>query len=315
MNSLKKAANVALKVCMGLNKKDNVLVIYDSQKKKIANSIFSVASNIGKNVHALKIKEPKVNGEEPSKKTALEMLKYDVIIMVTSKSLSHTNARRNACKYGARIASMPGITKDMFIRTMNANYKKIDKNTTKLSRILTKGKNVKITTKKGTNVDLSIKGRKSSEGALITKKSQFDNLPSGESSIGPIEGTTNGVLIVDASMAGVGKVKNLKIEFKDGFAVKITGDKSKDLKKMLDGIKHKNAYAVAELGIGTNDKAKITGKILEDEKVLGTAHIALGNNKSYGGKLDVPIHLDGIFKDPTIFIDNKKIMVDGKLII
>ncbi|MCH6574776.1 MAG: PAS domain-containing protein, partial [Bacteroidetes bacterium] len=65
----------------------------------------------------------------------------------------------------------------------------------------------------------------------------------------------------------------------------------------------------------TNDKAIISGNILEDEKVLGTCHIALGNNTGFGGKINIPLHLDGIIKNPTISVDNKKIMESGKLLI
>ncbi len=86
-------------------------------------------------------------------------------------------------------------------------------------------------------------------------------------------------------------------------------------KKNIKSIKNKDVYNIAEFAVGLNNKAKIIGNILEDEKVYGTAHVALGNNKSYGGKIDVPIHLDGVFDKPTVFIDNKKIMDNGKLII
>jgi len=65
------------------------------------------------------------------------------------------------------------------------------------------------------------------------------------------------------------------------------------------------------LGVGTNPKAKITGNVLEDEKVFGTAHIALGNNTAFEGKVDVPVHVDGVFTKPTIFLDKKKIIEKG----
>ena len=315
MSSLSKAAENALRVCMNLEKADSLLIVYDKKKEKIAKALLNESKKISPNSKSLKIKEPKVNGEEPSKNTAKEMLKYDVIMLVTSKSLSHTKARRDASKKGARITSMPGITEDMFIRTMKADYYEVEKKTNKLAKVLKKGKKVRIITKKGTNITMGIKGRKLFFGCLCNKKGSFHNLPSGETCLAPLECTTNGVLIVDASMAGVGKVSSLKIIVKDGFAVDIIGKKSGKLKKVLDSVKDKNAYAIAELGIGTNDKAKITGKILEDEKVLGTAHIALGNNKSYGGKIDVPIHIDGVFRKPTIWVDNKKIMDNGKLLI
>jgi aminopeptidase len=310
----KKASNVALINCLNLKKKESLLIVYDNKKTSIAKNIFNVAKTFSSKVKLLKIKEPRVNGQEPLNSISFEMKKHDVIMLITTKSLSHTKARRDATKTGTRIASMPGITTDMFNRTMSANYNEISKLTKKLSIILTKGKFVKVTTKKGTNVTMSIKGRKSLSDALITKKKDFSNLPSGESCLGPVEGTTNGTLIVDASF--LTKVdKPIKITFEEGYATNIVGGKvAKKVVKQLNSIKDKNAFAVAELGIGTNNMAKITGNILEDEKVKGTAHIALGNNKSYGGKINVPIHLDAVFKNPTIYVDNKKIIDNGNFL-
>ena len=78
-------------------------------------------------------------------------------------------------------------------------------------------------------------------------------------------------------------------------------------------LKNKLYKNVAELGIGTNYKAKIRGNILEDEKVLGTCHIAFGNNKHFGGKVDVPFHVDFVIQNPTIYSDDVLILKDGKL--
>jgi aminopeptidase len=89
---------------------------------------------------------------------------------------------------------------------------------------------------------------------------------------------------------------------------------AKKLVNMLDSV-GKNARNIAEFGIGTNDSVKLSGILLEDEKVMGTVHIALGNNVSMGGKINVPIHLDGVIKEPTVFLDSKVIMKDGKLLV
>ena len=40
---------------------------------------------------------------------------------------------------------------------------------------------------------------------------------------------------------------------------------------------------LAELGIGTNDKASRPDNVLEAEKILGTIHLALGDNTGFGG--------------------------------
>jgi len=108
--------------------------------------------------------------------------------------------------------------------------------------------------------------------------------------------------------------KPLKVNVKNGYAIGFEGYKAKKLENLLNSV-GKEARNIAEFGIGTNEKAKITGNILEDEKAIGTCHIALGNNVGFGGKVDVQLHIDGIIKRPTIWIDDEKIMDDGKMLI
>lgn len=318
MKKIEKAAETIIHECMNVCKKDSVLVITDKCLKEIGVILFRAALPFAKKTKVVEIPIVKRNGMEPPKDIAKEMLSYSVILIATSKSISHTKARRNANKAGARIASMPGITKDMMERCIVLDYEKLKKLTKKVSEKLDKANKARITTKKGTDITMSLKGRKCIFAyGVLDKKINFDNLPSGEAGLGPVEGSSNGVIICDASIGGIGKVdKPVKIIVKDGFAVKITGGKAaKKFYDVLKDVKDKNAFGAAELGIGTNWKARITGKVLEDEKVLGTCHIAFGNNKSYGGKLDVPVHIDCVIKTPTIFLDNKKIMQNGKLLI
>jgi len=246
------------------------------------------------------------------------MKKFDVVFCPTAKSLTHTDARRAASAKGVRIATFPGITKDVMIRGMNADYKAISKRTIKLQKILEKGKEVRVTAPAGTDISFKITGRKviPSKG-LFHAKGESGNLPTGETFLAPVEGTAKGVFVVDGSMAGLGLIKNanIKIEVEKGYATKISGGiAAKKLKVMLDKV-GKEARNIAEFGIGTNDSAKLSGILLEDEKVMGTIHIAVGNNVSMGGSVNVPIHLDGVIKKPTVWMDKKLLMKDGKLLI
>lgn len=315
--SLEEAAEIAVRDCMGVKQNEMVLVITDSNKITIGQALCEQAGKYAAKAELIKIPIGKRHGEEPPSWINREMLKYDVILIPTTRSLSHTKARQEVMQAGARIASMPGITEEIMIRGMNADYKAIQKRTNALKEIIGNSKVVKITTEAGTNISMSIEGRKCFGGAgIYHEKGAFGNLPAGEACLGPVEGTTNGVFIVDASIGGIGKVdKPIKVDVKGGYAVKIEGGKSAEkLRNMLKGL-GKEAYNIAELGIGTNDAAKISGNVLEDEKVLGTAHIALGNNLYYGGHVDVPIHTDGVFFKPTIWLDDKVIMEKGKLLI
>lgn len=318
ITKLDTASQIAIRDCMGAKKNEKILVITDEIKREIGLSLYENAIRLGYYALLVEMKSGKINGEEPPAEVAELMQKFDVVFCPTAKSLTHTNARRAASAKGVRIATFPGITKDVMIRGMNADYKKIAALSIKLKKILEKGKFVRVTAPAGTDISFSIEGRTAyASKGLFHAKGESGNLPTGETYLAPVEGTSNGIFVVDGSMAGLGLIKNanIKIEVENGYATLISGGKiANKLRKMLDEV-GKDARNIAEFGIGTNDSAKLSGVLLEDEKVMGTIHIALGNNVSMGGSVNVPIHLDGVVKRPTVWLDNKLIMKDGKLLV
>ncbi|MBN1521203.1 MAG: aminopeptidase [Candidatus Aureabacteria bacterium] len=298
-----------------LQLKDNesCLIVTDSNKRAIAEAFYSYAKQKVKDkARLLEIPVGSHHGEDPPSEVVVQMLLYDVELLITTFSLSHTTARRNASKNGIRIASMPDITEEIINRCLDIDYIALKKRCEKIHGILSRCSQVQVTTDLGTDMMFtrgtnSIYGQK---GALLDEYGAFGNLPDGEVCFWP--SWSEGVCFIDASMAGIGKLdKPLKVIVRDSQAVSITGKHAARLKALLDGI-GPAAYAIAELGIGQNDKAVITGNILEDEKVMGTAHIAFGNNLSFGGKNDVPLHLDGVIKNARIFADGEEISTEGK---
>ena len=317
LTKLDRASQIAIRDCMGAKKKESVLVITDELKREIGLSLYENAVKLGHEALLVEMKSREINGEEPPSYVADLMKKFDIVLCPTAKSLTHTDARRNASAKGVRVATFPGITKDVMIRGLNADYKKIAALTLKLKRRLEKTKVVRVTTSKGTDITMPIKGRMiiPSKG-LFHNKGEGGNLPTGEAFVAPIEGKTEGVFVADGSFAGVGILKNvIRVKVEKGLATEISGGKEAEkLWQMISkfGDKGRN---IAEFGIGTNDKVKLSGMLLEDEKVLGTVHIALGDNKTMGGKVHVPIHLDGVIKQPNVYFDGKLIMEKGKLLI
>ncbi|MEK6946043.1 MAG: aminopeptidase [Nanoarchaeota archaeon] len=310
--SINNSANIILRQCMALKKNESCLIVTDKKLKPTGELLFRNSLKMCRKSKLIFTNIPKSHGSEPPKNVSEEMLNYDVILLATTKSLSHTGARNAASKTGARIASMPGITKYMMQRALNVDFYKIRETNNKLISKLKNRNKIKITTKKGTDIEFNLKGRKwQPDGGIYTKKSAFGNLPSGEIFIAPLEGKTSGKIVCDASVGGLGKVdKNIEIIVKDGFIESVRGGNiAGKFKKLLKTKLYKN---VAELGIGTNPKAKITGEVLEDEKVMGICHIAFGNNRHFGGKVDVPFHVDFVIRSPTIYADNILIMNNGK---
>lgn len=318
MNLLEHNIKNIFKINMGVKKKERVLIIVDKNKRRLGKIFFNIGTKLTDDINLIEIPIGKVNGEEPPSDVAEKMLEYDVELLITTKSLTHTKARKNACKKGARIASLPDVTEDMLKRALNVDYKKMHKRIAKISDLLDKGNVVKISTKLGTNFSFSIKGRKAHgrTSGIFIEKGRYGNLPDGESFIAPVEGSAEGIFIIDGSIGGIGKVDNpIRIFVEGGYVREIIGGKAaKKLMEQLDnvGMEGRN---IAEFGIGANDKAIITGNMLEDEKVMGTCHIALGNNSGFGGKIEVPLHIDGLIKKPTVYIDDLMIMKEGRLIL
>jgi len=285
--------------CLGLKRSEELLVVCDDELCELAYDFYKGSQRLGIEAAYLLIKSRKMHGQEPPQAVAESLKKADAAVLFTSMSLSHTKARKAACKkYKTRIASLPGITSKILKRSIDINYKNLQKKAKELSQILTKAKKIRVRTKKGTDLIIPVRGRPGfPDDGIYTKPGAFGNLPAGEACIGPLEGTTNGRLIVDASAPFLGKLKKpIKIVIKNGYAQNIPTKQMKPLVKRYG----KAVLNVAELGIGLNPKARVTGNTLEDEKTLGTAHIAFGNNKSFGGRVACPVHLDFVFLKPEI---------------
>ncbi len=310
-----RGAWIAVGTCMNIKPGETVVVITDIKKLKVAEA-FAYASTAAGAKTTVSIMEPlKIGEKEPPKTVAEAMKAAEVVLMPTTRSLSHSDARKEASKLGARIASMPGITEAMMsVGGLTADYQEVAKLTNKVSAVLDKGKTVEISTPSGTRLTMSIEKRPSlRDTGLYHKAGDWGNLPAGEACLAPVEGTTQGMLAIDCMGKTVGKP--LRITVKDGWARKFEGPDAarfEDLLKSAD----ENAYNIGELGVGTNPKARLTGAVLEDEKVLGTVHIALGDNTSYvGGHTKSKVHYDGILLSPTVRVDGRLIMENGKLLV
>lgn len=313
---LMQASIIGLRDAMGLKPEETLLVVTDEVKRDIGLALHEAGKQLCKESILVEMKSREINGEEPPFAISEMMKMVDVVVIPTAKSLTHTDARRNAVKEGVRVGTMPGISVEIMSRCLNADFDKIVELTEYVAKRLEGVKTVKVVTEAGTNLVMPIEGRMiiPSTGVL-REKGQSGNMPSGETYLAPIEGKSNGTLVIDGSMAGIGVIKTpIKVEIRDGYAEEITGgEEAQRLIAMLDK-NGREARAVAEFGIGTNYKAILSGQILEDEKVLGTIHVAFGNNLTMGGSIAVNSHLDGLVKSPDVYFDDELVMKKGKLL-
>lgn len=314
MENLVKIAEDVLTSCLAVKTGEEVLIITDDSRKEIGEAIYEAAGNLGCEKLLMAMKEREVSGQEPPKAIAAAMKAADVVIVPTAQSLTHTNARIEAAKAGARVATMPGITKEMFSRgAMTADYNEVEKLTAKVTEMLTRASRARIE-KDGYVLNININGRNGVPSPGVYREAgKCGNLPSGEAYIAPLEDGSDGEMIIDGSMVGIGKLESpLHMTISGGKLRSVTGEKSGNLDILL---KNEINGTVCELGIGTNEAAILNGIILEDEKVYGTVHIAFGTNTSFGGTNKAECHMDGIILRPTLYLDDTKVIENGVFLI
>lgn len=299
--------------CLGLKAGESLVVVADDSRKHLAESLYEAGKRLGAESMLMVMQERSKSGEEPPASIATAMMNASVAICVTRYSLTHTAARKQAAAAGTRVATMPGITEDMFTHgAITAEYGKVKELTEHVTGLLTKASTVRIE-KEGYSLSFSIEEREGVPSTgLYLNPGESGNLPSGEAYIAPMEGTAQGQIVIDGSIAGIGALDSpLLLNISEGRLVAAEGDTGAELLLMLgDG----DGRILGEFGIGTNDKARITGIVLEDEKVYGTIHVAFGSNNTFGGTVAAGVHIDAVVQKPDVYLDDILIMRAGELL-
>jgi len=312
--ALDRAVTTVIRECLGLQPGEEVLVVCNPSTEELGALLRINAQGEGGEATLAVISERDSHAAEPPSVVAAAMLVADIVIAPTIQSISHTEARKAATDGGARVASMPGVTEEMLARVMGADMGLLRKRGNLLCRALGTGAEARITSPQGSDLRLSLGDRTAiADAGVLDKRGAFGNIPCGEAFVAPIEGTTEGTLVVDGSIAGIGKLEApVELTVRGGHLTDASGDDGARLMELLT--EHgPDGTNVAELGIGTNEEAIVTGNILEDEKILGSAHVAFGASAAIGGTVQVPVHLDCVVLEPTVEVDGAILVEAGEL--
>ncbi len=253
------------------------------------------------------------SGREPDETTARRFLEYNMLVMMTTHSLSHTRAREEACRRGARVASMPEVEAEMFAvgGPMAADYNQITRETNRWADVLTATDLVRLTTPQGTELRFSMRGRAGrADTGLLHERGAFGNLPGGEAYIAPVEGSAEGVLVVPAGWYPA-LTEAMRLTFQGGLVTAVegggaVGDHFRQV-FAFDDPQMAHRRTIAELGIGANPNAKNPGNVLEAEKIKGTVHVAVGDSSHIGGVTESDLHEDFVLPNPTLWLDEERV--------
>ena len=292
---------------LGLRQTETVLIVTDTLRLRIAKSLYDTAREMDCDAIMMTMPPRSRHGEEPPRAVAEAMRSVDVVIAPTTMSLTHTRARKQANDAGVRTASMPGVTEQMMVEGgLTANPREVMEHTRRLAETFKGASEIRLMSELGTDISFEVDTSKwNLDVGCCRQKGCSTNLPAWEIYTAPEN--CKGTVVIDGSMAGLELLKNpIKIRVEEGLAVDVQGDRAKELLKIINPLGDV-ARNIAELGIGTNPRARMIGVVLEDEKVRGTAHIALGDNSTIGGTVVAGVHLDAIIRKPRVFADGHEI--------
>jgi leucyl aminopeptidase (aminopeptidase T) len=310
----------AVNQCAGVKPGENVVIACDTNKMRLAEALAAAAYAVGgiptitvflpTGAHGAQVPEPVVGA----------CARSDVFFLPTTWSMTHTDARIEAIKNGARGTTMCEVTEDCLCTGgILADYEENDRLGRKLGAVIGKGKKIRMTSSAGTDLTGEITERPVQyETGLFREPGQFAALPNSELNISPIEGTTEGVIVGNVRLMGFGILPDepVTIEVKAGEVIRITGGKAADyLNETLKSFDDRKAYNLAEFAVGLNSFCRSYATNLEDLGKLGFGHHGIGSSYAIGGDVLAPCHIDVIYSEATLEIDGQVILDKGTVLV
>jgi aminopeptidase len=311
-SELDRALRTVVRDCLGVRTGEDVLVIADPPSRELGDALREAAQEAGGDATLALMAERPSHGAEPPASVAAALAAADVYIAPTTKSLSHTRARKAATEAGVRGATLPGVTADLLARVMAVDFAALRERSRAVAARLDAAGEARITCPRGSDLRLDLAGRRGiPDDGDLSAPGAFGNLPCGEGFIAPAGG--EGV-VVASTLASFGLVEEpVRLTVRDG-RLADAGDPAGE--RFLAHLREhggEDGTNLAELGVGTNDRATLTGNVLEDEKILGTVHVAFGASAAIGGTVSVPVHEDVVVLDATLEVGGETLLEDGRL--
>ncbi|UPW02262.1 aminopeptidase [Halorussus gelatinilyticus] len=308
--SLRDAAETAITQCLALESTESCCIVTDDKREPIGEALYDVASEVTNDATIVRFPPGASHGAEPPEPVSAAMAGSDVFLAPTTKSLSHTRARGDANEAGARGATLPGITEEVFTTGLQADYETIAQHCEDVLEQVEDADEIRVTSPQGTDITFEPGDREwHDDTGIVHDAGEFSNLPAGEVFVSPED--ANGTYVVDGTMMPHGLLdddQTLEFDVEDGQVTRISDD---EIRRSVEEAAEEvgdAAYNLAELGIGTNVAVtELVGSVLLDEKAGGTVHIAIGDDAGIGGDTEAPIHFDGILREPTVYADGEEI--------
>ena len=319
---LLKLANARKVVVMlgGATPDMEVLILHDPRTAANAEALAVAVTEIGASLSMLQVMTGAHHGSELSPVAAEAMKACDLLIAPMTRNIAHTSARHAAQATGrVKVISLPEAHGDDFFLAPGwaADFAALRPKIDALAGALDRAKTARVWSADGTDISMSVEGRR---GRSLNGFVNTIDISSGyclEASLAPVEGTAEGIIVVNASIPGVGLIEKepVRIRFEKGMAVSIEGGpEAVRFRKLLASFDDPNVYNLGELGVGMNPECALDGTMLSDESVWGGFQLALGTSAP-GGNCRAAAHYDTVLTGAVLELDGVRVFDGDELLI
>ena len=298
-----------------------VVVVTDPAMLRYADAVGAAAREAGAAVTVCIIPMRDQDGQEPPLPVARAMAEAAVVFSPVRISITHTRAMRAALEAGARVCMMTAYTDAIMTSPalLETDFEAQAHVCRRLGAAFTEGESVRLTSPRGTDLRFGIEGRVANVLTNIPEPGELAPVPDIEVNVVPVTGSAEGTLIADASVPylGIGILEEpIVCSVTGGMIAEMTGGAQADVLRVhLESFADRHCFNVAELGVGLNPNARLTGEMLEDEGVMGTIHIGIGTSHTLGGEIVAPTHYDLLMWEPTIAVDGRVVQKDKEVLV
>lgn len=314
-------ASRVLSHCGNLQPDERVVVVTDFEKLELGTIVATAARAVTPHVNLLVMPPRELDGQEPPEAIAAAMGHAELLVSLVARSITHTNAVKNAVKGGARALMLTAFTESMLLRGgIDYDFRSNRPFCFEVARRLSEAKTARLTTPNGTDLTMDLTDRPGNpHSGVVYGPGEFTTVPNIEASVSPIEGSSRGMIVGDASIPyyEIGLLTEpVRMEVADGSVTSITGGhQAIQIANMMAKQNDPNVYNIAQLSFGLNPACRMQGIMLEDEGVYGTSHIGIGTSTLLGGEVKAPMHYDIIMWNPTLELDGEIVLREGEWLV
>jgi leucyl aminopeptidase (aminopeptidase T) len=302
--------------CVGLREGENCLLLRDFETTQLHRVLEAAIRSCGAIPIVASLPETAYAGGYLAPRLQTAMTCGDVVLINTREIFPH-GPRRSATESGARLLSMCMVTDEMALRALDLDYGQLSRVTRSAADALSRSSEIVVRTKAGTDIRMDVTDRPVTHlDGLAQEPGKSTGLPAGVVALSPVPDTAEGRVVFDGSIHHIGLLREpVTVTVRGGRIETIEGGEQAESFRSTLAAADENAWRVAEVGLGTNPKATYVGNLVEDERVGGSGHMGFGRNTHLGGDIESVLHTDATIRKPSIYLDGKPIVEEGRLLI